>query len=67
MRPVEVRLARKALGLSSSKFAELLGVHAVTVRKWETGAQGMRRPVEQLIRLLVEAKAPRKGRRRNGS
>jgi DNA-binding transcriptional regulator YiaG len=56
MTPEEVRRARKALGLSQSRFAALLGVHVVTVKKWETGAQGLRATSERLIRLLVEQK-----------
>jgi DNA-binding transcriptional regulator YiaG len=68
MTPDEVRRARKALGLSQSKFAALLGVHLVTVKKWETGAQGLRTTSERLIRLLTERgtaqpKAHRRGRR----
>jgi DNA-binding transcriptional regulator YiaG len=49
-----VRLIRKTLGLTQSGFAALLGVHVVTVKKWETGAQGMRAPADRLIRLLSE-------------
>jgi DNA-binding transcriptional regulator YiaG len=65
MSPGWVRRARKRLGLSQSQFAALLGVHPVTVKKWETGAQNMRAPVERLIRLLVNrigqiSPAPRK-------
>jgi len=68
MTPDEVHRARKALGLSQSKFAALLGVHLVTVKKWETGAQGMRATADRLIRLLLEQKAPERSRmpRRGG-
>ena len=51
----EVRRIREALGLSQRRFAERLGVHKVTVAKWETDAQGVRGPAERLIRLLGEA------------
>jgi len=66
MTPDEVRRVRKALGLSQSKFAELLGVHLVTVKKWETGAQGLRTTSERLIRLVAaqQATARPKARRR---
>ena len=66
MTPDEVRHARKVLGLSQSKFAALLGVHLVTVKKWETGAQGLRTTSERLIRLLMAqpASARPKARRR---
>ena len=68
MTPDEVRRARRALGLSQSRFAELLGVHHVTVKKWETGAQGMRATADRLIRLLVEQKkaAPKTSPERRG-
>ena len=64
MTPDGVRRARKALGLSQSKFAALLGVHLVTVKKWETGAQGMRATADRLIRLHLEQKAPERSRAR---
>lgn len=47
-----MRQIRRRLGLSVSAFAALLGVHPVTVRKWELEMQGMRRPVARLILLL---------------
>ena len=65
MTPDEVKRIRKQLGLTQSKFAELIGVHVVTVKKWETGALGMRAAVEKLIRMLAQharRKATRKGR-----
>jgi DNA-binding transcriptional regulator YiaG len=59
VRSDEVRRVRNGLGLTQSQFAELLGVHLVTVKKWETGAQGMRAPVERLIKLLAAKEATR--------
>lgn len=46
---VDVRAARKKLGLSQDRFAEAFGVSASTVRKWE---QGQRRPTGA-ARVLV--------------
>jgi DNA-binding transcriptional regulator YiaG len=66
MTPDEVRRARKALELSQSKFAALLGVHLVTVKKWETGAQGLRGTSVRLIRLLVAQQTARPKKRRRG-
>src|SRR5262249_9647058 len=66
MTPDEVRRARKALGLSQSKFAELLGVHLVTVKKWETGAQGLRTTSERLIRVLIAQRATARPKSRRG-
>ena len=57
MLPAEIKRLRKRLGLTQSKFAALVGVHLVTVKKWEVGMQGMRRPVERLIRLLADRAA----------
>jgi DNA-binding transcriptional regulator YiaG len=54
MSPEEVKRIRKRLGLTQSKFATLIGVHVVSVKKWEVGLQRMRRPTERLIRLLAD-------------
>jgi len=51
----DVKRIRHTLGLSQQEFADRLGVHKVTLAKWETDAQGMRGPAERLIRLLGEA------------
>ena len=53
MGPDQVRRIRKALTLTQLQFAALLGVHLVTVKKWETGAQKMRLSHDRLIRLLA--------------
>jgi DNA-binding transcriptional regulator YiaG len=59
----EVRQIRKALGMSQPEFAKLVGVHAISVSKWETGAMGIRRTTEKLIRLLAASKRnPKEGR-----
>ena len=52
MTGAEVKRIRKALGLTQRQFAERLGVHVVTVAKWETDAQGIRGPAVRLMRLL---------------
>jgi DNA-binding transcriptional regulator YiaG len=54
----QVRRIRQALGLTQLEFAKRLGVHAVTVAKWETDAQGMRGPAARLIMLLGENATP---------
>jgi DNA-binding transcriptional regulator YiaG len=56
----EVRQIRKALGMSQPEFAELVGVHAIAVSKWETGAMGIRPTTGKLIRLLTASKRNRK-------
>ena len=52
MMGAEVKRIRKALGLTQRQFAERVGVHVVTVAKWETDAQGIRGPAVRLMRLL---------------
>ncbi|HEY0689097.1 MAG TPA: helix-turn-helix transcriptional regulator [Kribbella sp.] len=37
VRRPKLALARRAVGLSQEKFAEVLGVHPATVRRWEAG------------------------------
>ena len=37
MTPEEIRLMRKNLGLSQEKFAHKIGVHKITVSRWECG------------------------------
>lgn len=71
MTGAEVKRIRKALGLTQRQFAERVGVHVVTVAKWETDAQGIRGPAVRLMRLLgntPEAKpSPRKPQTRQMS
>lgn len=37
MKSTNIAPLRQALGLSQAEFAQLLGVHAMTVSKWERG------------------------------
>ncbi len=64
MTGTEVRRIRKTLGLTQRQFADRVGVHVITVAKWETDAQGIRGPAVKLMRMLGatrEAKlSPRK-------
>lgn len=53
--PAEIRYLRKHLGLSGVSFAELMGVDATTVSRWESEKMGqpMGPQAERLLRLLV--------------
>jgi len=51
----QVKRIREALGWTQYEFARRLGVHPVTVAKWETDAQGMRGPAVRLIALLAKS------------
>lgn len=33
----DIRAIRRLLGLNQAQFAQLMGVHAITVSKWESG------------------------------
>jgi len=61
--PTALRRLRKQLGLTQSRFAALVGVHLVTVKKWETGTLGMKPTTEKLIRLLVDQERQRARKR----
>jgi DNA-binding transcriptional regulator YiaG len=37
MTGLEIRSIRQLLGLNQAQFAQLMGVHAITVSKWESG------------------------------
>lgn len=56
--PTEVRFLRKHIGLSTSEFAEMMGVSRETVSRWETGAKRMGAVADRLLRLLVHAHEP---------
>lgn len=38
MKGSEIRSIRQLLGLNQAQFGQLMGVHAITVSKWETDA-----------------------------
>ena len=49
MNPAEIRALRNALDLTQAQFAQLLGVHHLTVWKWE---QGRSRPTPHHIAMM---------------
>ena len=56
--PEEVRFLRKYLGLSGVDFAEILGVAAESVSRWETGKAAMGGTADRYLRLLVLTRQP---------
>jgi transcriptional regulator with XRE-family HTH domain len=57
----ELKAARARLGLTQAQVAIELGVHAMTVSKWETGQRGIPEPVARLVqRLVAERRTKRK-------
>lgn len=52
MTPAALTLWRTHLGLSKRQLAEALGVHPVTISKWEAGAQPIQHPT--ILSLALE-------------
>ena len=49
---VDVRAARKKLGLSQDKFAETFKISSSTVRKWEQGSRLPNGPARVLLSVI---------------
>jgi DNA-binding transcriptional regulator YiaG len=59
--PDELKRHRKMLGLKQTELAEKLGVHAITLSRWERGFVKVPSPVAVAVKLLVaEARAIRR-------
>ncbi len=50
----EIKRARRRLSLSQVELAEKLGVHPMTVSRWERGVVAMPEPTARLLALLVD-------------
>lgn len=53
MTPQALKDARKTLGLTQADLATAVGVHPVTVAKWEGGVHAIPPPAAKLIERLV--------------
>ena len=51
---------RKRLGWKQAELAEVLGVHVISISRWETNAQAIPKVVALAVELLVE-REERKG------
>ena len=49
----EIAFVRHALNRSQQELAELLGVHTVTLSRWETGHSEVPAPADRLLRALA--------------
>lgn len=50
--PDELQKARKRLGLSQDQFAEVFGVSASTLRKWEQGQRAPSGAAKTLLKII---------------
>ncbi|MCI0408898.1 MAG: helix-turn-helix domain-containing protein [Acidobacteria bacterium] len=67
MTPTDLKRIRRQLGLTQEELARRLGVHAVTVARWEADMRGIPEPTARLIRMIrAEVKGRAKGKRRQG-
>ena len=62
MDPEEFKSGRSVIGLTQTELARRLGVHPLTVSRWERGFVSIPNPVDKLMQLWV--KAGRRGRRK---
>ena len=57
MTPAEIREWRERHGWSQKQLGAALGVHAMTISRWETGAMEVAHP--EMLRLALERLAQR--------
>jgi len=62
MTPSELKQLRGRLDFTQPELAEAIGVHPMTVSKWERGAQGIPEPVAKLVQRMVEERRVKRKR-----
>jgi len=62
MSPDQFKGARRVIGLTQTGMAQRLGVHPMTVSRWERGLVSIPNPVGKLMRLWAQAGRPQAGR-----
>ena len=60
VKPEEMKRIREALGMTQEEFADEIGVHRVTVAKWEGGDRTIPEPVARLVQRIRDEKKKRK-------
>jgi DNA-binding transcriptional regulator YiaG len=56
----EAKRIRKRLGMTQVELAEKLGIHSMTVSKWERGVEPVQKQTALVLELLVKTAKPRK-------
>jgi DNA-binding transcriptional regulator YiaG len=64
MDPEEFKSGRGAIGLTQTELARRLGVHPLTVSRWERGLVSIPNPVGKLMQVWVKAAGRRSRRKR---
>lgn len=62
----EVHRLRARLGLKQTELAAKIGVHPVSVSRWETSMVAIPEPTARLLRLLVQMNRQSQDRKRKG-
>jgi DNA-binding transcriptional regulator YiaG len=65
MTGAEVKRLRESLGLTQTALAEQLGVHVMTVSRWERDFVPIPPPAARLLELWAAQKSGRKRTRKN--
>jgi len=55
---LEIETHRRVAGLSQASLAEMLGVSAPTVNRWEKGDQDIPGPADKLLRMIIRGEMP---------
>ena len=63
MRKDELKRLRDRLGVTQRVLAEEVGVHPMTVSKWETGASRIPEPVARLVQRMDTERGATKRKR----
>lgn len=56
----QVRTVRRRLGLTQVQLAERVGIHPLTVSRWECDRVRVTAPMERLLRLLLTTQGGRR-------
>lgn len=65
MTPAKLKQCRETLKLTQVTLAERLGVHPLTVSRWERGAIPVPNPVSRLLELWLKEAQGTKAKRRS--
>lgn len=63
MTPEEFKRQREAAGLTQTQLAGMIGVHPVTIARWETEMRRIPEMAARLLALIVEQQRPRQAKK----